>query len=49
MPTWKKSIFIRVIQRRMQEESKTVDKILEEYSALTQEEKEEIKAAIIIQ
>jgi uncharacterized protein (DUF433 family) len=46
MFVWKKNIFVRVIQRRMAEESRTADEILAEYPALTQEEKDEIKAAI---
>ncbi len=47
MPTWKKNIFIRVIKRRMQEEQLTAEDILEEYPALTEDEKTEILAEII--
>lgn len=46
MPTWKKNIFIRVISRRMAEESRTAEDILAEYPALTADEKAEIMAAI---
>ena len=46
MPTWKKNIFVRVISRRMQEEGRTAEDMLEEYPALTAEEKAEIIAAI---
>lgn len=46
MPTWKKNIFIRVIKRRMQEEQRTAEDILEEYPALTEDEKNEILASI---
>lgn len=46
MPAWKKNIFIRVIQRRMAEEGRTAEEILAEYPALTQEEKDEILAAL---
>ena len=47
MPTWKKNIFVRVITRRMVEESRTAEDILTEYPALTVEEKQEILAAIV--
>jgi len=46
VPTWKKNIFIRVIKRRMQEEQRTAEDILEEYPALTEDEKNEILASI---
>jgi len=46
MPTWKKNIFVRVITRRMNEEGRTAENILNEYPALTQEEKQEILLAI---
>jgi len=49
MPTWKKNIFIRVISRRMAEESRTAEDILAEYPALTVDEKAEIMAAIAAQ
>lgn len=45
-PSWKKNIFVRVITARMAAEDKTVDEILAEYPALTQDEVDEIKAAI---
>ena len=47
MPEWKKNIFVRVVNRRMQDEGKTAEEILLEYPALTQEEKQEILAAIV--
>lgn len=46
MPAWKKNIFVRVIKRRMQEEQLTAEDILEEYPALTSDEKTEILSAI---
>ena len=46
MPSWKKNIFVRVITARMAAEGRTVDEILAEYPALTQDELDEIKAAI---
>jgi uncharacterized protein (DUF433 family) len=49
MPAWKKNIFVRVVSRRMAEESRTAEDILAEYPALTVEEKAEIMAAIAAQ
>lgn len=46
MPEWKKNIFVRVVNRRMQDEGKTAEEILLEYPALTEEEKAEILAAL---
>ncbi|MBO8158816.1 hypothetical protein [Thermosyntropha sp.] len=47
MLTWKKNIFVRVIRRRMDEEGRTAEEIIAEYTALTEEEKVEILEAII--
>lgn len=49
MPSWKKNIFVRVVTRRIQEENRTAEEILAEYSALTGEETQEILAAIAAQ
>jgi len=46
MPEWKKNIFVRVVNRRMQDEGRTAVEILAEYPALTEEEKTEILAAL---
>ncbi len=46
MPTWKKNLFVRVVNRRMRDEGKTAEEILAEYPALTVEEKAEILAAL---
>jgi len=46
IPEWKKNIFVRVVTARMAAEGRTAEEILAEYPALTQEEKDEIKAAI---
>jgi len=46
MPEWKKNIFARVVNRRMQDEGKTAEEILLEYPALTDGEKAEIVAAL---
>lgn len=47
MLIWKKNIFVRIITRRMQEESRTAKEILVEYPTLTEEEKTEILNAIV--
>ncbi|ADQ06524.1 hypothetical protein Calhy_0787 [Caldicellulosiruptor hydrothermalis 108] len=41
-----KNIFVRVIQRRMAEEGKTAEEILNDYPKLTDEEKTEILSAL---
>jgi len=46
VPTWKRNIFVRVVTRRMQEEGRTAEDVLEEYPALTSDEKTEILAAL---
>lgn len=46
MPMWKKNLFVRVLSRRMAEESRTADDVLVEYPALTVDEKAEITGAI---
>jgi len=46
MPEWKKNIFVRVVNRRMQDEGKTAEEILLEYPALTEAEKAEILSAL---
>lgn len=47
MPTWKKNIFVRVVRTRMEQEGRAAEEILAEYPALTEEEKQEILAAIV--
>ena len=46
MPAWKKNIFVRVVNRRMQDEGRTAEDIIQEYTKLTADEKAEILAAI---
>ncbi len=46
MPTWKKNIFVTAIIARMQNESRTSEDIIQEYTKLTDAEKAEILAAI---
>mgnify|MGYP000666079575 CR=1 FL=1 len=46
MPSWKLNIFVRVVTRRMAEEGRTAEEILAEYPTLTEEERQEILAAI---
>ena len=46
MPEWKKNIFTRVVQRRMQQEGRAAEEIFAEYPALTEAEKAEILAAL---
>ncbi|WP_432408298.1 hypothetical protein [Wukongibacter sp. M2B1] len=47
MHTWNKNIFVRVIARRVEEESRAKEDIITEYQALTETEKTEILAAIV--
>lgn len=42
MPAWKKSIFVNAIKARMQLESRTAEDIIQDYTKLTEAEKEEI-------
>lgn len=46
MPTWKKNIFVRAIKARMEQENRTAEDIITEYTALSEFEKAEILAAI---
>jgi uncharacterized protein (DUF433 family) len=46
MPKWKKNIFVRTVRYRMRTEGKTAEEILQDYPALTEEEKQEILAAL---
>jgi uridine kinase len=46
MPAWKKNIFVRVVKRRMQDEGRTAEDIIQEYTKLTADEKADILAAI---
>lgn len=46
MPEWKKNIFVRVVNRRIQDEGKTAEDIIQDYPALSEFEKAEILAAI---
>ena len=46
MPLWKKNIFIRTVQYRMRTEGKTAEEILQDYPALTEEERQEILSAL---
>lgn len=46
MPTWKKNIFVTAIKARMEQESRTTEDIIKEYTKLTDAEKTEILAAI---
>lgn len=47
MPAWKLRIFVRVIKARMEAEQITTEEALEDYPALTVEEKQEILSAIV--
>lgn len=42
MPIWKKNIFVNAIQSRMISEEKLAELIIEDYKALTAEEKDDI-------
>ena len=46
MPIWKRNIFVRVIKVRMVNEGRTAEKILQEYTALTEADKAEILSEI---
>lgn len=46
MPTWKKNIFVVAIKARMEQEQRTAEDIIQEYTKLTDAEKQEILAAI---
>lgn len=46
MPTWKRNIFVNAIKARMEQESRTAEDIIAEYTKLTEAEKTEILAAI---
>ncbi len=46
MLAWKKSIFVNAIKARMQMENRTAEEIIEDYTKLTQDEKEEILESI---
>ena len=46
IPTWKLNIFVRAIRTRMDQESRTAAEIIEEYTALSSEEKAEILQGI---
>jgi hypothetical protein len=46
MPIWKKNLFVRVVSRRMIEESRMAEDILAEYPALSVDEKAEIINAL---
>lgn len=49
MPAWKLNLFVRVVSRRMVEESRTAEDILTEYPALTEVEYTEILNTITAQ
>ncbi len=49
MPAWKLRIFVRVIRARMEAEQITAEIALEDYPALSAEEKQEILNVIIAQ
>lgn len=46
MPEWKKSIFVNAIKARMEQENRTAEDIIQEYTKLTAPEKQEILSAI---
>lgn len=49
MPAWKLRIFVRVINARMEAEQVTAEVVLEDYQALTIEEKQAILNEIATQ
>ena len=46
MPIWKRNIFVNAISVRIAQEERTAGEIIQDYPALTAEEKEEILRAI---
>lgn len=42
MPIWKKNIFVNAIKARMEQEGRTYEDILQEYTKLTETERTEI-------
>lgn len=44
MPTWKKNIFINVIRQKIEQEGRSAEDAIQEYTKLTAEEKDEILA-----
>ncbi|HEX2925681.1 MAG TPA: hypothetical protein VHP38_05415 [Ruminiclostridium sp.] len=46
MPEWKKNIFVNAIKIRKAQENRTAEKIIEDYTALTETEKTEILSVI---
>lgn len=46
MPTWKKTIFVNAIKARMEQENRTAEDIITEYTKLTDTEKTEILTVI---
>jgi uncharacterized protein (DUF433 family) len=49
MPSWKLRIFVRAIKARMEAEQITAEVVLQDYPALTVEEKQAIQNAITAQ
>lgn len=41
-----RNIFVRVVQRRMEEENKTAEEILNDYPKLSEQDKQEILVAL---
>lgn len=46
MPIWKLTIFVSAVKARIKLENRTADDIIEEYTKLTNDEKEEILSNI---
>jgi hypothetical protein len=46
MPIWKKTIFVNAIKARTQQESRTAEDVIQEYTKLSSSEKTEILAAL---
>jgi len=46
MPSWKLRIFVRAVAARMEAEQITAEEVLQDYPALTVEEKQQILDAI---
>lgn len=47
MPIWKKTIFVNAVKARMPQENRAAAEIIQEYTKLTDNEKNEVLAEII--
>lgn len=46
MPIWKKTIFVNAVKARISQENRTAEEIIQDYTKLTDNEKNEVLAEI---